>query len=353
MNRNILKKILIIIFLLLFSQILNAFTLSDLNIQNSKDSFVLKLKLPQNFNISKKVYYEYGVNIFLNNVSFDKIYLRKVNSQFVNNIKIVPIKKDLTLLKIQTNSPFNKNKFNLQVVDSTLIISYGNKPYVEKNVNKVKRTKSIIPAINPISNKTKISTTLLKDSKEDKIIEELTKKPLEEKLPVVPVSKPVDLNQNKILNKKDISSAKKSFDFTSRIIKTYSMLAIMCIFLIGIGFVFKRLKNKNFIMGKSDIFKVVYRYEIEPKKALAIIKVYNDYLLVGITEYNINLIAKIESEDIKNEIRLIEGEREKNKFIKYLKEQNKRQEEKNEKIDKELLISSIEEKIKKYKKMIS
>ena len=316
MSRRIL---LLFIILLSFSSTLFAYAISDIKVKINDKNFTLEIPINKKDNVSvEESYYTNGVNLLLHKIKFDKISLKKFNSKLLSNIKIIPLENGDTLLKIQINDNFLPKKLKIIQEDSKLKIKYGEFPK-PKPVIKQK------PEPKP-------------QSKEDKIIEELTKKAFEK--PEINLPKPVIKKEKE----KKPHFLTDTTSFTEKIIKTYSILAIMCIFLIGLAFLIKKFKLKTGVYFKdNNIFKIIYKFDVAPKKSIAIVKVYDEYLLVGITEYNINLLAKIESEDLKEEIKLIEGKRETSKFINYLKEKDKT------KLSKESLINDIEEKIRRLR----
>ena len=301
----------IIIFLLIFSSFAFAYDINNIKISSSRDKFKIVINSVNSEIKIDKNFYNYGINIYLKYFDFNKIFIKKINEKFL--IKIIPIEKNRTLIKIQSLDKIDKNLFKIDKTKDSLIISYGFKPKPAINKNK---------------------------SKEEEIIEKVTKSVFN-KPPVTikPEKEPERTTPLPIIDKSD---------FMNRMIKTYSLLALICIFLIGLAFVFKRVRNRNFFTPNKEFFKIIYRQNISPKKEIALIKVYDEYFLIGITEHNITLLSKIDSEDFKNNIKLIEGEKESKKFIKYIKEEN-------EKItnNKDLLISSIEKKIRKYRDLIS
>ncbi len=288
-----LKKSIYVLFLILFPALLFGYSSKNVKLISENGKFKLiitDLITPLKF---KKNFYDYGVNISLDNFNFDKIFIKKINEKFL--IKIIPIGGNRTLIKIQSLDKINNNLFDIKFQNNQFTVFYGYKKKLIQVKKKAQKTK-----IQPIE-EFKIEKT----------------------------------------------------DFISRVIKTYSLLAIICIFIIGLAFLLKKLKRSPLLKTNKEFFKIVYRQFISPKKEIAIIKVYNEYYLIGITDYNINLIAKLDSENLKEEIKLIEGENEKKKFIKYIKEENEKLTNKEKNLDKELLISSIEKKIKKYRDMIS
>ncbi len=325
-----LKKIL---FFLLLPTVIFAYTSKDINISSKTSNFIIKIKLKKNISYTQNIY-DSGINIFLTNFNFDKILIKKINDKFL--LKIIPLTKNKTLIKIQSSINLKKELFNINVKNNTLTITYG---------------KQFLP---------KSTLNQSKQNEEDKIIEEVTKKSLQKSVvsPDINENKEAKINIEKLEKKDNITTNVDNFnieksDFINRVIKTYSLLAIICLFLIGMAFLLKRLKNRAMIKPNKNLFKIIYSQQIAPKKELILIKIYDEYLLLGVTDQNINLIEKIDSQNLKEKIKLIEGNQEQKKFIKYIKEENKRYKDRERNIEKDLLISSIEEKIKKYKDKIN
>ncbi len=324
-----LKKIL---FFLLLPTVIFAYTSKDIDISsNSPSNFIIKIKLKKNISYTQNLY-DFGVNISLTDFSFDKILIKKINDKFL--LKIIPLTQNKTLIKIQSSINFKKELFNINVKNNILTITYGKQFLPESPLNQSK------------------------PNEEDKIIEEVTKKSIAlSNMNNKQVAAEKEPEKTSNMKKESVEKVEnfniEKSDFLSRVIKTYSLLAVICIFLVGMAFLLKRLKNKAMIKPNKNLFKIIYRQQIMPKKELILIKIYDEYLLLGVTEQNINLIEKIDSQNLKEKIKLIEGEKEQKKFIKYIKEENKRYNEKEKNIEKDLLISSIEEKIKKYKDKIN
>ena len=324
-----LKKIL---FFLLLPTVIFAYTSKDINISsNSPSNFIIKIKLKKNISYTQNLY-DFGVNITLTDFSFDKILIKKINDKFL--LKVIPLTQNKTLIKIQSSINFKKELFNINVKNNILTITYGKQFLPESPLNQSK------------------------PNEEDKIIEEVTKKSIAlSNMNNKQDAAEKESEKNPEIKKESVEKVEnfniEKSDFLNRVIKTYSLLAAICIFLVGMAFLLKRLKNKGMIKPNKNLFKIIYRQQIMPKKELILIKIYDEYLLLGVTEQNINLIEKIDSQILKEKIKLVEGEQEQKKFIKYIKEENKRYNEKEKNIEKDLLISSIEEKIKKYKDKIN
>ncbi len=324
-----LKKIL---FFLLLPTVIFAYTSKDINISsNSPSNFIIKIKLKKNISYTQNLY-DFGVNITLTDFSFDKILIKKINDKFL--LKVIPLTQNKTLIKIQSSINFKKELFNINVKNNILTITYGKQFLPESPLNQSK------------------------SNEEDKIIEEVTKKSIAlSNMNNKQDAAEKESEKNPEIKKESVEKVEnfniEKSDFLNRVIKTYSLLAAICIFLVGMAFLLKRLKNKGMIKPNKNLFKIIYRQQIMPKKELILIKIYDEYLLLGVTEQNINLIEKIDSQILKEKIKLVEGEQEQKKFIKYIKEENKRYNEKEKNIEKDLLISSIEEKIKKYKDKIN
>ena len=69
-----------------------------------------------------------------------------------------------------------------------------------------------------------------------------------------------------------------------------AMFALMILFL----FIVKRAKGGSFSMGKSPVLKNIATLSLGPKKSLALIEVYGQWILVGVGSENISLISKMD-----------------------------------------------------------
>jgi flagellar biosynthetic protein FliO len=88
-----------------------------------------------------------------------------------------------------------------------------------------------------------------------------------------------------------------SVDFTWLFIKMLLLLIVICVLaVILLKFVAPRLGLfKPFQKGRY--FNVLGRYQLEPKKALYLVKVAKRYLVLGTADHGINFITEISEEE--------------------------------------------------------
>jgi flagellar biogenesis protein FliO len=282
-------------------------------------------QIPDRYNI---VYYDYGLNIFANGVSYENMEI----SKFQNNIivKLIPLNPNKSLIKIQypvknlkEHVKINTNgNFTIKIYKDKIITSSPKKesqPVLEK--------KSIVDIaskdLGGISNNSFVESPKEVNSEKSK-----------------PAPKKDD-----VVIPFDNKNEKKESSFFKNVVRTYSVLFLLCIMIIGGGLFLKKFYKRISPQLSSDIVKIIYKKNILPKKSIAIAKILNNYYILGITNSSISTIDKIVSDEIAEELKILEGDNEKEKFINYLKKQD---EDKN--IDKDKMIKLIQHKLREYRK---
>ena len=344
-----MKRFLIVVFLLLFSNNLFSFNSSIISFKSKGGDIIINLKkAPNSYDIA---YYNYGVNFFVKGIVFNNLIIKKFDDQRV--VRILPLTKNQSLIKIQY--PIKDLRQHVQIVDANntfSIIIRKNIPVPDVKAKPVAEKEPVKQVVKqPVVKHEK--TVQKSDSSMDKS--------------VVDVAKEFSLlqkNNKNYADKPKETSAKKSrddtfnlnlnnnsdeYNFSKNAIKTYAVLFILCLFIIGFALIFRKFRTKLNFSNANNLIKVIYKQQIMPKKSIIIIKVFEEYYILGVTDSNFSVIDRVTHDSLKDEIKLIESKREKDKFINYLEKEAEQPSAKNKTLnDKEKLIKLIQNKLKNY-----
>ncbi len=79
--------------------------------------------------------------------------------------------------------------------------------------------------------------------------------------------------------------------------KTIGSLVLIIVLIFVVVYLLKRFWGKQYNLGSgSGFFRILARIPIDPKQSLALVKVYNRVLLIGISESSISLITEFDRE---------------------------------------------------------
>lgn len=99
-------------------------------------------------------------------------------------------------------------------------------------------------------------------------------------------------------------------DMSSAIIKTVTALAIVLAAVLLISYIAKKVLKKNdMVFGKDKLIRVLGTSYIGVKKAITLLDVAGEVLVVAVTNNNITMLTKLESEDAKSRIQGGKGSR--------------------------------------------
>ena len=330
-----MKKILILLMVILFCNTVFAY---KINFKKNDTFFTVSIDvIPEKYSIA---YYDYGINVLIQGVSIKDMQILKFKNDAI--VRAVPLTGDKALIKVQYPGLKDLRNHVKVVIDKLLKIEiFKDAITVNKPVETIEKKDVADKSIVDIA--TKELNVIPKEAKSSTIANNKLKESEKVQSAKVPVAiKPKKTESRFSFNN---NSDKKEPSFSTNILKTYSVLFILCILIVGGGIFFKKFYAKISYPLNSDIIKVLYKKDIMPKKTILIAKILNDYYILGATQSSISMIDKIASDSLKEELQLLEGEKEKGKFINYLKEQ-----EKAENIDKEKMIKFIQLKLKEYRK---
>lgn len=79
-------------------------------------------------------------------------------------------------------------------------------------------------------------------------------------------------------------------------------LAVLVIMLAGLYFLLKLLKQK--MVPHKGMVEMLHYQSFGPKKGIAVIKIANDYMAVGIADQSISLLSKLDGESVEQELKL-------------------------------------------------
>ena len=92
-------------------------------------------------------------------------------------------------------------------------------------------------------------------------------------------------------------------DMSSAIIKTITALAIVLAAVLLIAYIAKKVLKKNdIVFGKDKLIRVLGTSYIGVKKAITLLDVAGEVLVIGVTNNNITMLTKLESEDAKSKL---------------------------------------------------
>ncbi len=92
-------------------------------------------------------------------------------------------------------------------------------------------------------------------------------------------------------------------DMSSAIIKTVTALAIVLAAVLLISYIAKKVLKKNdMVFGKDKLIRVLGTSYIGVKKAITLLDVAGEVLVIAVTNNNITMLTKLESEDAKSKL---------------------------------------------------
>ncbi len=92
-------------------------------------------------------------------------------------------------------------------------------------------------------------------------------------------------------------------DMSSAIIKTVTALAIVLAAVLLISYIAKKVLKKNdMVFGKDKLIRVLGTSYIGVKKAITLLDVAGEVLVIGVTNNNITMLTKLESEGAKSKL---------------------------------------------------
>ena len=92
-------------------------------------------------------------------------------------------------------------------------------------------------------------------------------------------------------------------DMSSAIFKTITALAIVLAAVLLISYIAKKVLKKNdIVFGKDKLIRVLGTSYIGVKKAITLLDVAGEGLVIGVTNNNITMLTKLESEDAKSKL---------------------------------------------------
>ncbi len=83
--------------------------------------------------------------------------------------------------------------------------------------------------------------------------------------------------------------------FTSDLIKLIFILLLTTGLIVGMLFLLKYIRNKTLKMHKYSQLKLIGMLSLGPKKAVAVVEVFGQWLVLGVGSENITLLTKIEN----------------------------------------------------------
>jgi flagellar biosynthetic protein FliO len=313
----------IIIFIVLFAGNILAFDSSPISFQCINDEIIINLKQsPSDYKIG---YYDYGVNFLVKGIKFDNLIIKKFDNRKV--VRIIPLSNEQSLIKIEY--PLKDLRKHVQIVDSKDSFSI----IIKKNIFLTKAEDKLYEDNIKQKNVVDVAkNTVIPDSGKEKIVKNNT-------------------SSQKTSQKKNISSKKEDklnfnlkpksdkYDFFKNIPEFYGVLFFLClIILLAIVIFMKRSKSKSKISSSSDLLEIIYKYQIMPKKSIVIVKVFDDYYILGVTDSNFLIIDKVSQDSLKDAIKVIESKKHKESIMP----------EHTDISDKEKLIKLIQSKLKNY-----
>jgi flagellar biosynthetic protein FliO len=80
----------------------------------------------------------------------------------------------------------------------------------------------------------------------------------------------------------------------------FGKMIIVFILLVGLLFVISRFTNNNSFIKKNqnNHFKILYEQYLSSKQKIILVKVFDNYLLLGISDQSINLLTKFNKNEI-------------------------------------------------------
>ncbi len=310
----------------------------DIKFAKSKDFVTLSFNKPPE--VYKIDFYNYGLNIIAKGLKINNLRIYKFQDDTI--VRTIPLDKEKSLIKVQY--PIKNLKNHIKIIDKgKFVIRIYRNEIVSKPVNSSAKApvdkQSIVDEAKKLSLIPTAPTPSTLSSPATNY--NINRKPVPEIVSQKRKTfKAKETPSNDFLNVKD-----EDKKFSKNIVKTYSILFILCLFILGGAFLLKKFYRKVSPAIGQGMVKVLYKKDIAMKKSIAITKILNDYYILGITQHSISYIDKIVSDSVLEELKLIEGEKEKDKFIKYLKKEEKKEEE----IDKDKMIKMIQVKLKEYK----
>ena len=97
---------------------------------------------------------------------------------------------------------------------------------------------------------------------------------------------------------------KESFNNSSKINLWKFFWRILFIFtlLVGVIFAISKYSNKSLFIGKNtqgnSQFQILFQYYLSSKQKIILVKSFNKYLLLGLTDQSINLLKEFEESEI-------------------------------------------------------
>jgi flagellar biogenesis protein FliO len=324
----------VIIFLILFSFVKKTFS-EDVNFEKGKDFVSISFKnAPPVYKVD---FYNYGMNVVAKGLNIRQMRIFKFQQDVV--VRTIPLDKEKALVKIQYPIKnlekhikiYDKDKFIIKIYQNPLTVANAN---AEKSIVDEAKKLSLINTspVAPATQRHSVATTTV--------------------APVKKFKEPGSTEKTVSNNQKtdNLFSLENNSGFSKNIVKTYSILFALCVTIIIGAFLFRKFYGKLSPSINRGVIKVLYKKDISPKKSIAITKILNEYYILGITSHSISYIDKILSDTVLEELQLIEGEKEKDKFIKYLKNEEKKEEKtKEQNTDKDKMIKMIQVKLKEYK----
>ena len=103
------------------------------------------------------------------------------------------------------------------------------------------------------------------------------------------------VNSNKNNPLKDGKRKADSFYLFS---KMFIALSFILLLILLISFIFKKVLSKRVFLNnhskENNLFSIVLTHNISPNKSILLSKFFDEYIIIGVTNNNINLISKVE-----------------------------------------------------------
>ncbi|GEM_PF-4063984 len=347
--------------------------------QDKDAIFITFKKSPSNYNIS---YHENGANITLNGLKIDKMVVKEINK---SKIWLIPMQSSQTFIKIVSplgnldgyiSVKSDKSNFHINIANVKKVLqppkeekkiespAKSVKPEPAPNPDQIELPESIVDAAtkyakptNKVSDITEKVTSIppqeVKPKIENSLIPKDSKKDLANNLNPTTKNSPQDQGLIKMSIGSEKGDKNSSYSFSSNVIKTYLVLGLLCFGVVGLGLIFRKYIFKIKFSSNSKLVNIIYSYQIHPKKNIIVVKILNEYYILGVTESNISIIDKIPSGEFDDEFKIMNTTHSNDKFIKYLKrEEEEESGDQGDTLKREQFIKIIQSKLKNYQKNV-
>ena len=264
----------------------NLALLNDINIAASADNTEIEIKFDVKPGDEKILYRDDFVQIELPGTYTDppKQWL-KVEDEFVKNIFVYQFDANTVRVRLFTygKAVNMRDRISIGKSDNSLMISYGQKPAVEK-VSLPGESYSIAGSEevehNVIENHDETPAAQLPDESGTDLI----------KADSLPLKQDAEEEKTVLM--------KEPPGFTGSVIKMVTALGIVLSLLFAIVYLAKKyLGNRIGLTGQDQKIRVVTSTYLGPKKSIALVEVAGEKIVVGVTATHISMLTKVGREE--------------------------------------------------------